>query len=479
MKGITKTHLLLLGTVLVSFFYKAYLHLFIVQHWIPCDEIINFITIRNLVQTGQPVNLSYYPHGMHFFVYGIWLITRVDPQTLCMFFNPVIGAVSVIVFYYLTKTFVDSRSALLSSAVFAVNEAFLYRSAHFGSSEPLGILLMLGSFYFFVKKRYILCGTSMFLTYEVHLLPFFFGLAVLGGNILIRRFSKKVMLTFGILCCVVIGLFYTNLFPYQRQLGFISPGSFVGRVSPENLMLFPLIELLTYGIAFSGSILVFVYSMPDFRKGNKFTQIWIVISLLMALVLQLTYNSLTIGPFRMLVYISIGLVLLYSFVKIPFKTFFTVIILIGMFISPFLNGWSLMFRVYDSVTIEEIQAIEWIVEDCSLTKTPLDIVADYPIIEYWDLYIIPEYVLNPEFDFMVFKETINARKDYLEGESSQVNFTYVFLSERMEKQAFYEEWGEIRTYQYRKPILDRWVDDPEWEQIYNKANVKIYRRVNT
>jgi len=474
-----RTRTILLALILLGFFYRAYLHLFVETGWIPCDEIINWITVRNLVTTGQPVNLSYYPHGMHFLIYGIWLlIPKTNPETLCMFFNPLIGALTIPIFFYLMKQFVDTRNALFSSLIFTFSEAYFYRSASFGSSEPLGILLMLGAFCFLVKRRYVLCGVCMVLTYEVHLLPFFFGFAVLGTLLLIQHRSKKSLLILIIATVTTIGLFYTNLFPYQRQLSFISPLIMIDRVNVQNLEVFSLNELLTYGLAFSGSLLTFFLGLGGFRRAHTFAKVWLIIAVLMTFILLITYNALTLGPYRMVVYISMGAIFLYSFLKIPHKLTFTGIILIFMVLSPTLfNGNNLIFRVNDSVTNEEIKAIEWATMNDNITNVNL-VATDYSVIEYWLLYISPKSVINPEFNYELFRTIVNARKDYLEGNSSSIEFQFVFLSKRIEEQALFEEWRGIRTYQYHKPILDRWFNDPEWEQIYNKDGVKIYRRIN-
>ncbi len=474
-----------------AFFYRAYLHLFISQGWIPCDEIINYITINNLVKIGQPVNLSYYPQGMHFLIYGIWMLFLgcLNPEVLCKFFNPFVSALTVPVFYLLLRQFVDKENALLSSVVFAFCEAHLYRSANFGSSETLGFLLMLTSFYLYIKKKYIPSIISLAIVYEVHLLPFFFGFAVLSLNTIVKYWSKKTLLILGSFTSVVLGLFYTNMFPYQRQLGFISPTSFITRVNFGNVILFSLNELVTYGLIFSGSVLVVLISTWSFKKSNSFTKIWLLTAITSALILLITYSALTLGPYRLLIYISVGFVLLYSFVKIPFKKLVTVIIIIVMFISPFLGGWQLIFRAYDTVTQEEIQAIEWAVktqnttyivegQPICLTNSPF-IAADYPIIEYWNLYLLPSSVLNSTFDYKTYGAHVNVRNDYLEGNQSlEYLFYYVFLSDRMEKNAFFEEWKGIRTFQYHQPVSDRWFNNPNWEQIYNVNDVKIYRRIS-
>lgn len=484
------TWLILSAVAVVAFFYRAYLHLFAVPGWMPCDEIINWIVVKNLITTGQPVNFSYFPLGMHYLIYGLWLlIPTINLETLCKLFNPVVGALTVPVFFLLVRQFVDTGNALLTSVVFTFSEAYLYRSAGFGSSEPLGILLMIGAFYFFVKKSYVLCGVSMVLTYEVHLLPFFFGFATLAVSLLVTRFSRKALLVVVGAAIIVVGLFYTNLFPYQRQLTFISPLAMIERANIKNLGVFPLAELLTYGGAFVGSLATFFLGLGGFRRAPILAKMWIIVAILMTFILLLTYSALTLGPYRMIVYISLGAVFMYSFLKIPHKLIATGVILVLMFLSPTaFNGINLTLRANDTISAPEIAGIIWATQrEVNLTSTDFFVVSDYPVIEYWNLYIAPKDVLVSTFDPELFESSVNARADYLEGNETIKlmyaewgkawgnKYMYVFLSERMKTQAFFERWIESRTYQYRKPISDRWATNPDWKLIYNEDGVKIYR----
>ena len=120
-KLFTRTNIVLIIFVILGFLYRAFLHLFITQNWIPADEIINWVTVKSLVETGHPIDLSYYPHGMHYLIYSIWWLTRFNPQTLCMMFNPIIGALTTIPFYLFVRQYVNQKDALLSTLLFSIS----------------------------------------------------------------------------------------------------------------------------------------------------------------------------------------------------------------------------------------------------------------------------------------------------------------------------------------------------------------------
>ncbi len=133
----------------------------------------------------------------------------IDLMTLCFFFPALMGALSTIVMYFLTKELTGSKkAAVLSMFFFAIVPGYVQRTiAGFFDGESLGILLMLLTFYFFIrayKRKSLLsslfAGISLgylCATWGVFRYPLDALLLFVVVLVVLRRYSSKIVIATG------------------------------------------------------------------------------------------------------------------------------------------------------------------------------------------------------------------------------------------------------------------------------------------
>ena len=446
-KFLTWERLILISLICTAFLYRAFPH-FIVYRWLPCEEEYNYLTVEELLETGTTHLIGFYPLLTHYLIYILVLLTHIDPVILCQYFNPFIGALSIIPLYFIAKQFFSTKQSLIICMIWSFSEASFYRTAYFGTTEPFAFMLCLISQYFYIKKRYVPSIIFLAVSFYSHLLPGFHTVIVYGIDLLMKG-TKKQKISILFLLTILILFFFSPLNPHQRAIEAI-------KFVKLNPFIYNLNDIMLGLNVFSGLMVLFIFSILSFfkQRTHSFWCSSLHASILFFAGSWLTYNPYFYGAPRMTFYFVVPL----SFFAIHTIKNHHVII-IGIILSSLLatlNGLQPMLWIGDAMTENEYKALDDL-EKLNVNFTSSLWFTDYPV----NIAITRKGKTIQTIQLSKRNETV---------------IKYVFLSERNMRNGLFIERKSSRNLIVHKPIQDIWKNSSDWILIYNKYGVKIYER---
>lgn len=476
---LTRTRRILLFLFIAGFLYKMYPR-FMVYEWIHAEEVYNFITVDDLVKFRTARLSQFYPVLEHYFVYVLWFVTRINHKILSYIINPLLISLSVIPLYLFLKEICPEGESLAVCALWTFSESVFYRTSHFGSTETLGLLFMTVGMYLYIKKKYLFLIPTLVVMVYAHLLPFAYLVVVIIGHRLLTGTRKQIFIT------IALGLFgllflYSPFNPHPRITSVIAIDELLSWLSISNIFLYSLSELAMGVVMFSGTLVLLIgggmYVFVN-RQTNKFMLSGLIVAFGLMLLGWFAYSPYLVGPPRLTVYFVIPLsyyiVKFISKISSQKELLPKISILCFIMILSSYSGLPRMLYINDALTKGERLAIDELGDMGILGRTN----------NWWCDYTVRASLLLRSNDTVW---TVEVDKIRIVNESlSLVNplmshkpvFEYVFLSERMERSAFYILRNGTRSTHIRKPVEDTWFDDPRWELEYHNHGVKVYGRTS-
>lgn len=444
-----KSVLSLLALALVSAAWRSYPRLQIPRMF-PSDEYTMIGYVLDIYRSDFDI-LNYPPLEL-LFIRLLNAATGINIYTIMFFINPVIGGLTVIPFYFLVKNIFDAEKAFLASVLFAFSETAFYRTSFFGTTEASGMFVMLVCLYFYFSKSYIFSAIFFGLTPFAHIVPALFNVVAISADLLLRK-------RYSILSCmfvIMLAIALNPLFPPHRFVAAYVPASILHSFSFSNLFLYSLTEMAEVAPYFMGLTSMLIICAFNHKLLRMQEKVILFLCIVLSVLSLLFYNSRIISPMRFFVYMSIPLTL--SIVNITQRKIVTIALVVTMIISPVIGGAEKFTWYQDSISQEEMTALEWCSDSGHLSYASGgsgNWFADTPVKQYISLYWGgPIYLEEP-------------------------NYNYVLISPRMEKQSYFiYRYGISRTVETRVPIADVWSSNTTfWRLIYNVSGVKVYVRV--
>lgn len=472
-----KEYAYLMILTVVGILWRAFPHMFLAPHMFPADEQNVLGRMMWLVEHGRAHDPFTIPYLEFYLVYAVQLILKIDVIRLSFLANPVIGGMSVLAFYFFVSGMLSKKESLWATLLFTFSETHFYRTCHFSSTEALGLFFMLMFFGFYVRKRK---GSALLLLSIIlfaHTLPFIFSVFVVAFHILLGNDNRRV----GLMAIVLMGLaVMVPLVIHTAQTTWVLSG-IVSSFSVSNIFVYGVSELLEFLPIYFGVVIMSVVGLLRSTRWNEMIRALYVVSVVAAVVSLLGYNSGVIAPTRLLVYITIPSICVVVTENKDRR--FLIVLVVIMIASPLVGGLNKVLWVADSITVEEMEAVDWILEE-GYFKREDDVgfnhtrygtwFFDTTMYHYTCLYGKKAW-MNYEV-FLNYKDQ-NASWEWCPGQAYQPD--YVLLSERMETRGFFLDRGDsgsrfTRSKVNHVPIEDIWRDDPNWREIYNHKHVIIY-----
>lgn len=422
------------------------------------------------------------PHVSIVSVAILHILTRF-PITMCAFvWNPLMGALSTIVFYYILKNVLDVSEPWTGTLLFVFLDSHIYRTTIFGSSSEgtaIFVLLLFVYSYFHVNK--IVSLVLLVIIPWIHIIVFGVGmLFVVVDQFFIKQriTTKKSILLLSVVGIVI--LFFLYVLPYRFVVLDVA-------VRFRLLSLNQLLEVLKtrmFPILFTtllGTCILFCVSAYYFiRKRNLVSYVFVLIIPILTVLTLLSSSHMS--PYRMLPFVGIIGIMSFSLLNVKWKKLVVVGLVLVMVFQVTFYGWDINNHIHDGVTLEEVKMVEW------LKKRNPECV-HYNVL--WDdsgkqllLYKMPiDYYNPPDREgrqkdwelFMQLKEQL-VNGTLLIGYESSIN--YIMYSDRFASQAFIvsqQEHGQILYGHYE--IEDMWANSTLWKVIYDDEGGRIYERV--
>ncbi len=466
--------LFVLGTI-----WRMYPHMFLVPSIFPGDEHTTVSYVLWLMEHGGSANPFHNPHLEFYLTYAVCLLTRADPVKICFIMNPIIGGLSVLSFYYFATNVMSEKKALVAASIFTFSEAHFYRTCNFTSTEALGIFLMFLFLGLYGRKKYRLAAVVLVTIPFAHTLPFIFSVSFTVIHVLMNKGNKLYALT---LCVLTILLYASPLKIHIPQSTRIIVGM-LSSFSWKNVFVYSSFEILSFLPCFSGIVIMSVVTLPRFKEWNGINKLLLFICVMGMGVSILCYRYMS--PVRFLVYITIPLTLTFA-ERVESKKVLAILIVI-MVATPYAGGLDKMMWISDSITTEEIDAVEWLIEQgyFNLKTDPTPDYVQYGRRGDW-FYdtTVNKYVILRSGSWMKYRVFLNYKyknASWIKITNMPYQPSYVFLSERMKRGAFIHDRGEgradLRPTILNVPIEDIWRGDSRWKEIYNKNGVVIYENL--
>jgi len=457
------------------------------------------MTIEDLIKTGSTRQFQFYPLLTHYVINGLYHLTKISPIILSQYFNPFIGALTVLPVYLLMRRFFRIKESLIISTLWTFSEAAAYRAATFGTTETLAMFLVVSSLYFYERKKYAISGVTLALSFASHLLPGVFAILTIFIHQLFFG-PKRNKLAVCTLVLVSVIFLYSPLNPSQRIVGLINPLSILSHLKLSNISLYSLSDLYLGCKVYLGTVILLSFTFLSlFQVAIKSKLMWSMLLASFGLFLwgYIDYNAELFSPVRLVVYFVIPL----SYFSVytinwltwsarvdthPYKKLreiLPIFLILIIMIGAFLNGLKPLLWVNDSLTANENRALDEI-QQLQLIKIPLDDLgwsayfwSDYPA----RISIVSRFIegrpiiisLNRTRDLRFEKDLLNPYSTLLNG----TYFKYVFFSERIERSGLFLLRTESRTLEVRKPVIDIWRNSSMWQLSYDDFGVKFYERI--
>ena len=420
----------------------------------PSGEYINIVYVLWLVRSGGiPFDAFHNPHLGFFLVYFISLFIKIEVHQIMFTINPILSGLTVIPFFFFaSKILNNKRQALIASIFFTFSETVFYRTCHYGSNEALGLFLMftyLAVYLQVTRLRYKLLSISILMTIPfAHVLPFIFGVVFTTLDLFLKK--RKVI----VICLIITSIIciFNPIFPPHRFVASVFTGS-LSSISLEKIFLYNFSDVVNNIPFFMGLVCMFLLSLFSYKKSSKLEKGTFLIVLFAVPLSLLLYSAMSMGPTRLLIYISIPLFTMTA--RILDKRKCVVIIIVSLMImSPLIGGVNHIFWLSDSITQDEIDAIEILGSQGFFdSKKATYWYGDLPVKQYLNTYWNSSLVYNPT-----------------------PYYTHIFLSERMEKQGFFLEpnYEGGRSIEIRGPVKDVWqTNETGWEDWYHDHGVGL------
>lgn len=473
------TRLFLLLVLSIGFIYRAYPHMFLIPRWI-AEEETYFMLVRDLIETGTVRQLKYSAAGESYMVYFVWLVTKINPITICQYINPLLGALTVIPMYFLVKKHLDKKDAYLVCLMYTFSEAVFYRSAHFGSPEISGFLIMVCALCFYDNRKYIPALLLVFLSFFFHLLPFAIGVGVMVCDTFLHK-SFKHKLVVGFLCLASVFVFFSPLNPYQVIIRYINVYRLITNLSLENVFIYEFTEILDAIPIFLGMLALLTMSVVGFWKIKR-RPTGIFFSMLVIAVLIFIYSWFgytgdpSMPPTRTIMYFVLPLS--YYSLKFEWRKPLMVGLVCGLMVMSAFNGMDVMLLIRGSLSLGEHKALDEL-QEMGLLDYPTGWWGDYGVQVGTATRSKRGWTWCPISNLTYMEVTFEAA-NYEETFNRENGFTHVFYSERMKKRAMFLVFYGIedkRTLVIRKPVEDIWCTMDEWSLFYDNYGVKVYEKV--
>ncbi len=481
--------IVLLVFVIVGTLWKAYPHMSIFG-LMASDEYSSWALLEHLFRYDEPVEYLIVPYLEFFLAYAVHLVTGLGSITIAKFINPVIGGLCVLAFYYLAVGFMTQREALLSSLLFTFSEPFLYRSCYFGSTEILGFLFMFIFLGLYIRKKHLWMITTMALMGYSHILPVIFSMTVVFLDTVLTKKKHKWAGIFFILVIIVIG---SPISPH-RKLVFNFYRVVTERgwsiLTLSNLFMYNLEELILIGLlGYLGFVALFIITIPKFRQWTGFERVILGVGIAAFLGSFVLYDTAIIGPRRFIIYITIPLLLVVP--RIVNRKLLLPMLIVPMIISPLIGGLDNFVFHGDSLTSEEIEAMQWLEDNGYWLTRGVEWFGDWSVSQYIEshIYVNVERTYDPKGPLNVADVLLRERtmKEYVNETGSQNTTTfqsigswdYAFISDRMRRRGLFivpHFFGGRRPTIVRMPVVDIWEDSSEFKIVYDKNGVTIYER---
>ncbi len=429
----------------------------------PSDEYNMIHYVKWIINNdGSTTNLLSLPHLEFYLIYFIHKITGIDGVQISYYINPIISGISVYAFYYMLSILMDEQKAILGTTLYAFNDSVFYRAAHFGSSEILGLLFLFLFFGLYYRKQYLRAVFILPLIAYSHILPLLFAI----GTICIQMLRKKATWVYAvILGCGGILFLISPISSHKNQTSTFLIKAFKS-FSLSNVFVYSINELLRYALYYSGTVFLGLITLFYFKRWKTPMKEMGYTALFGLLASFLIYSSNITGPTRLIVYIAISFICV-GVEHLKKKHFMFLLSL--MILTPYLGGIDNLMWVKDSITTEEIAALDWADEQGYIERRFL----------YVDPLTGTTYHKN---DWYLDESTLQyAQLMYSSYNIHETNFTYVLSSPRTRKQSFFlVRYNDgTRSEEIRKPVPDIWDNNTsQWEIIYDFNEVKIYRRIS-
>lgn len=444
-----------------------------VYDWILSEEWSNYATIKDLVE-GTPLRYAgFYPLLQHYLIYYLYLVSGVSAKVISQMSNPFLIALTIFPIYgVLRKNYSSSRS-LWVTALWVFSESVLYRTASFATTEVLGLLLLWIMFYFYIHRFYFGAILSLIIMPFAHLLPFAYGVAMVSGDQFLHGNPRQRKLAV-ILMGVFIVYIYSPINTHLRLTSVLNPLVILSKFKLSNIGIYSVSELMFGAKIFAGTFFLILFTiihlvMYEKKERFYFTQLIITVGLIIWS--WMGYSTHIFAPPRLTIYLIIPCAVYAT--KLLNKNSLSLLCVL-MVVSSYL-GVSTMLYINDALTREEAVAINDL-KMMGILDKPVIWWTDYTARNYLlmeGIYIIePVEVVN---ETQIAEKSVQLLDPYTTTGHDSI-FDYVFLSKRMEKNAFYILTNGTRSVQVHKPVKDIWEDNPFWTKIYEKNGVKVYER---
>jgi asparagine N-glycosylation enzyme membrane subunit Stt3 len=220
-----------------------------------------------------------YPPGFHLIFADAQIFSGLEMNQLMNFLPALYGALlCIIVFLLARKFFQNDMVAVFAALSIALMPAAIIRTAGYARPDGLAFLLIAAAIYFIFEERYAIAALFAAMLVIVHPFSAMYLFLLLGAIIICGTAMKRKIefwKLFGIMAVsFAVFIFWVSI----QQGGLINYLSNTAFEANENLP-FTLIEVFTFfGFAAIFGIIGF------FRNENEFLKIWIVFSLLFALI---------------------------------------------------------------------------------------------------------------------------------------------------------------------------------------------------
>ena len=469
-----KVFAILAAIIGVGFLFRAIPHLFLVPRWL-IEEAYNYVTVRDLVLSGVSAQAGFYPMLEHQLIYAAWLVTRIDPVVLSQYANPLLGALTAIPLYYLLKTKLTDRQALLGCGVWALSEAAYYRAAYFGSTEALGFLMALTALTLYAHKKPLLAFPVLAAAFYAHLLPAAFISAVIIVHMFLSGTTKFRLLALSA-GAGVMGFLWSPLNPHQRLLGSLSPASLAQGAAASYS-----VGELGFGVAmFAGFAALGLAALwGRVSSKNMLMDVYAAAAAGLFAFSWLSYQPNVFAPPRLTFYFLVPGI----FYATKLGSTKVIALIMALSVVAAGVGTPTMLLTGHTMEAEEYAALDEITA-MGIIKNPGWWLADYPATVnlsiyasnpgLWEKEIKPDSMIHKAEDIRNATTTTKTV-----GNITVVPFVYpfqyIYLSERMVRGGFFVEQTGGRALHMVRPVADIWGLDPEnWELVYDDHGVRVY-----
>lgn len=471
-----KEHIYLILLTLGGILWRTFPHMFLAPHMFPADEqnVLGYMIRLVEHRTHDPFSI---PYLEFYLIYFIQLILKTDIIRLSFLANPIIGGLSVLAFYFFVSGMLSKKDSLWATLLFTFSEVHFYRTIHFSSTEALGLFLMFLFLGFYIRKQKRASIILLTIIPFAHTLPFIFSIIVVAIHRLLGNENKHT----GLMVIVLTGVaIIIPLIIHKSQTSYVFSG-IITNFSLSNIFVYDLSDILEFLPIYLGIIIMATIGLFRIRKWNGMISALYPVSFIGILISLLGYNSMVIAPTRFLVYLAIPSICLVV-TEIKNRRFLGLLVII-MIASPLTGGLNKVVWVADSITVEEIEAVDWIIEN-GYFKLITDVEHNYTKYGIWffDTTVYHYTCLYGKQAWMNYEVFLNYKYpnsswDKNSGQAYQPD--YVFLSERIENRGFFIDRGSVgnrfqRAQVIHAPIKNIWKDDPNWKEIYNHNKVIIY-----